>query len=279
MRTASPVGRVLLAGALWWVAALVGFAVGLPVAAAVPCQNQGFSCLSVAIGGGLIGAVVAVLAVSWAGRRLGLRWWWVPVSLILCTGALPLEDTPGVWLVLGLAPFVAALTALPGARAWRPVVVLGAAALLVAGGWLWRQVAVDGAAVAEVEQSGVALLAPLERPDLRIATVHVLAVDPPVVSYSVAPADDPRDWISVDLRGRPRDWCADGRCTDLADGVTRDDGPDGQAVRYIVERDGVVAVFGTSHDGTWGGWSEAEILRLAADLEPTTAAWLIEHEG
>lgn len=72
MRSRSPALRVLLAGALWLVAAFAGLGVGLAVGLIVPGDREGLACPGVPFTGGFIGAALAMVAAAWAGHRLGL---------------------------------------------------------------------------------------------------------------------------------------------------------------------------------------------------------------
>lgn len=298
---------VVLSGVvgLWFACVLSVGAVGGGIGLAIPCEMEGFGCLGLPIGGaglgGLLGAVTAgvVAAVRWS-----VRWWWVPLSLVLVALAVVVGNLSTVlaWTIALAAPLLAGLTALPRvpgtdgadtgtttapAQRTRPAPWWGLVALTVAGALVAAAVfavqrrdrAMD---IEEVEQLGLPVLVPAERDDLRVTTVAP-AVSGASLTYVLAMDVDPGTADTASLTVNTRR--GGGGCTatslrpceELDGGVSVYRQPGGDHV--VVFRDVGQATV-RLRDSTGGGspgWTVEQMVQVATELEHRDAAWLIDQ--
>ncbi|GAA4893610.1 hypothetical protein GCM10025789_08490 [Tessaracoccus lubricantis] len=109
--------RVMLGVAFGYLCTFVPALLGFFAAAQVPCE--GLLCwFESAFVGSCIGLGLGIIVAAFVGRRLGLRWWFGPVLLVLfaLSLGLPFMVAGAGWeaVLLGLlAPVLAALSARP----------------------------------------------------------------------------------------------------------------------------------------------------------------------
>lgn len=140
---AAPVGGARVAWS--YVAALLaivitglGFAIADSVQSTACADDDPMCALGTYMVGGLVGGVVAVAIVAWL-FRLGWEWGLICATVVLMMPTL--LDLAGLlaWPALALGPGVAALATFagPGRRRWRPAVVAGVCAVVIAWSLFW----------------------------------------------------------------------------------------------------------------------------------------------
>jgi len=261
----------------------LGGAVGGLIAGLIPCS--GFLCtvgnaVLGAAGGALLGALIAALI----GRRLGLPWWFVPLAVLIAAAGLwasgqqGLLGRAGLFLALA-APAIAAVAASRQRPRTKVALIVGLLVLVgllgVGRGVLADRATADAQAASaqRLRQSGVPILAPTGRPELRVRVASVEPTGPaPSVMYDVTD-DGGLTWARVHLVTGPDA----NSCARRQGSITTGSGSDAVTVAgRDVCRAGTGVVANLWPD-TGTTWTTERLVQLARDLRPDDGAWIASH--
>lgn len=278
-----PAQRTLAAVVAAYLALAVLMVLGALLASLVPCAGK-LCVFSRVFEGAGIGLLLALLALVFIGRWLGMRWWFVPTLAAVGVGSAALAallDPPAAWVfgvIAAAAPVIAALVS-ARLRPRASALALGALAVLIAvivallllGQQLSdRQVAEYRAD--SFRATAVPLYAPVDLPD---AELRLTSTEDTTVIYDLrTPGHD--GWLRVLLDAEPDPArCAWPAPVDLGDGITgsAQTGP----VRLCRELDGVVAELWP--DGGHSDWTREQALEIARRLAPADADWFVARAG
>lgn len=274
-----------LAVAAHYAAALLLGAGGAMIGAVLPCE--GFLCAignAVVWGGG--GILLGSLVAAWVARRMGLGWWYVPVTLLVLVAALWASSLADGFATTALVALAALAPVVGGALAGRlgivprvvtlAVVVAAALGAGVVGAQVERSQDAQQreARIERFRGAQVNFVAPASREGVEVRLVSVDNGEHPAAIYDLRTPEVP-DWLRVSLFTDPeRQECRGPGVRDLGGGV-RGAGEPGEQRTVCRDFDDVrVQVW---PDGSPNRWRGDAMVELAADLEPVEVEWLVER--
>lgn len=276
------IALVLLgAGATYLLVVLPGILAGV-LATFIPCD--GFLCeIGNGVLGALFGAVVGLAAAFVVTRRMGLRWWFIPVLVgvvVLGAAVSASFDTvaPQIGLLLVVAsPVIAAVTAagLQPAVMGRAAVALVVAfavilGLLALGDQLDRRSRLSQRAE-NFRTTSLPLYAPTALDDVELKLIRA---DQDHVMYDIN-SPDHDGWLRVMLESSAAGGCHVGNAEDVGDGIYVSPGP--KARRVCRDLDGMTAELWP--DGAASSWPSDAMVHVARSLEPADAQWFVDRQA